>query len=421
MDPLSIGASIPALTGLVSNIVSFLYSVKNASSEQTKLRNEVVIVSGLLTALGVRLEDMQADDEGFSTIRALAAKGGAMDQCKESLEKLRRKVDNDKVSRVEKLERNFTWHYGKTEINDTLLNVERLKSSLDLALTSDLGILVQKMKVNSDMLKRDVSELKDAFKSQKIEKECQEIGHWLSPFDFRAIQQEILHRCHAGTGKWMLESDRFQQWSSSHNETLWCPGIPGAGKTYLASIIVDYLERQTSSEGQDAVLCLFCNFNEQANQTAYNFMGALLKQLAQAGRTLSSGSRSIYDTRGRDRSPDFGQLAHAFRMELKRFSKTFIVIDALDEVSESADIRTILITELQSCPVNLLVTSRHDPTIKKQFSETQLVEICATDEDIRSYISERIGQENRLSRQIRRFPSLKDDIPARIVGSAKGM
>lgn len=110
-----------------------------------------------------------------------------------------------------------------------------------------------------------------------------------------------------------------------------------------------------------------------------------------------------------------------FRKELKRFSKTFIIIDALDEVSESADIRTILLKELRSCPVNLLVTSRHDPTFKIHFSEAQRCDIIAPDEDIRSYISERIGQENRLTRQIGSFPSFKDKIPARIVGSAKGM
>ena len=145
-------------------------SVKNASSEQTKLRNEIVIVSGLLTALDVRLKGVKADDDGFSTIRPL---GGAIEQCKETLEKLSIKIGIDKLSGVKKLGRNLTWHYGKIEINETLQSVERLKSSLDLALTSDVGILVQKMKVGSDMLKRDVSELKD-LKSQKLEKECQE-------------------------------------------------------------------------------------------------------------------------------------------------------------------------------------------------------------------------------------------------------
>ena len=78
-------------------------------------------------------------------------------------------------------------------------------------------------------------------------------------------------------------------------------------------------------------------------------MGALLKQLAQASGTLSSGIRSIYDRRKNIHKSDFGVLADAFRTELIRFSKTFIVIAALDEVSESADVRTMLLEELRPC------------------------------------------------------------------------
>ena len=421
MDPLSISLSIVGLLQLTSNIISFLGSVKDASSEQTKLRNEVPTVAGLLEGLELRLKVMAANDEGLLTVRALAVKGGAFDQFAESLNKLRGKTDCENVSRIEKFGRNLTWHIGKIEVNKTLMSVERLKSLLNLALMTDLGVLMQTIEVNSKDLTREVAEINDGLKRQMIDKECQLVGDWLSPFDFNTIQQEIFKKCHKGTGKWMLESDGFQQWLSTHNGTLWCPGIPGAGKTYLASIVIDYLQRQTSSEGLNPVLCLFCNFNSQANQTACKFMGALLKQLARASRPLPKGIKDIYDKRENDHQSDFKVLADAFRTELEKYPKTFIVIDALDEVSESADIRTVLLEELRSCRVNLLVTSRHDPTIRRQFSEAQHYEIHATDEDIRSYVSDRMAPETCLSRLIRRVPSLEDGIPALIIGSAKGM
>ena len=150
-------------------------------------------------------------------------------------------------------------------------------------------------------------------------------------------------------------------------------------------------------------------------------MGALLKQLARANRTLPKSIKEIYDKRENVHQSNFKVLADTFRTELENYLKTFIVIDALDEVSESADIRTVLLEELRSCPVNLLVTSRHDPTIRRQLSEAQHLEIHATDEDIRSYVSGRMALEDRLSRLIPSVSSLKEDIPARIVGSAKGM
>ena len=420
MDPVSISGTMVALFQLTGSILSFLSSVRNASSEQNKLRDEVITVIGLLKMMEMRLDAMKADDEGYLTIRVLA-ESGVLDRCKESLQELIGKTDNGTVSGLEKFGRKFTWHFDKPEVNKTLISLERLKSLINLALMNDVGILTQKIKVDSEMLIREVAEIKDGLERQKIDKECQVVGDWLSPFDFNAIQQEIFRKCHAGTGKWMLESDEFQQWLNSHNETLWCRGIPGAGKTYLASIVIDYLQRRTPSEGLNAVLYLFCNFNAQANQTAYNFMGALLKQLARVSRTLPSVIKEIYDKREIVRDLDFKVLAAAFRTGLEKYNKTFIVIDALDEVPESADIRTMLLEELRSYPVNLLVTSRHDPTIRRQFSEAQHYEIHATDEDIRSYVSGRMALEKRLSRLIRSVPSLEDDIPARIVGSAKGM
>ena len=420
MDPVSISGTIVALFQLTNSILSFLVSVKHASSEQKKLHDEVITVMGLLKRMEMRLEAMKADDEGCQTIRVLA-ESSVLDQCKESLEELIGKTDNDKVSGIKKFGRKLTWHFGRIEVNKTLESVERLKTLLNLASMNDVGMLTQKIKMDSGMLISDVAEIKEGLERQKVDNECQVVGDWLSPFDFDAIQQEILEQCHPGTGKRMIESDEFQQWLSSHNKTLWCPGIPGAGKTYLASIVIDYLQRQTSSEGPNTVLCLFCNFNTQANQTACKFMGALLKQLAQANRALPKAIKDIYDKRENVHPPGFKALANAFRTELEKHPKTFIVIDALDEVSESADIRTMLLEELRLCPVNLLVTSRHDLTIRRQFFEAQYYEIHATDEDIRSYVSGRMKREHRLSRLINSVPSLEDDIPARIVGSAKGM
>ena len=241
MDPVSISGTMVALFQLTGSILSFLCSVRNASSEQNKLRDEVITVIGLLKMMEMRLEAMQAGDEGCQTIRVLA-ESNVLDRCKETLEELIGKTANDKVFGIMKFGRNLTWHFGKIEVNKTLMSVERLKTLLNLASMNDVGMLTQKIKVDSEMLISDVAEIKEGFERQNIDKECQVIGDWLSPFDFDDIQQEIFKNCRKGTGKWMLESNGFQQWLSTHKGTLWCPGIPGAGKTYLASIVIDYLQ-----------------------------------------------------------------------------------------------------------------------------------------------------------------------------------
>ncbi|KAJ7926779.1 hypothetical protein B0H13DRAFT_2313276 [Mycena leptocephala] len=60
------------------------------------------------------------------------------------------------------------------------------------------------------------------------------IIEWLSPLNFFIRQQDISNARHPGTGEWLLDDLKFQDWKSNTGGVLWCSGIPGAGKTVLA-------------------------------------------------------------------------------------------------------------------------------------------------------------------------------------------
>ncbi|KAJ7784808.1 hypothetical protein B0H14DRAFT_313565 [Mycena olivaceomarginata] len=62
-----------------------------------------------------------------------------------------------------------------------------------------------------------------------------QIIDWLSPINFFLRQADISQSQQKGTGEWLLTDPRFQQWESGSGGTLWCHGIPGAGKTVLAA------------------------------------------------------------------------------------------------------------------------------------------------------------------------------------------
>ncbi|KAK3689503.1 hypothetical protein B0T22DRAFT_173090 [Podospora appendiculata] len=67
------------------------------------------------------------------------------------------------------------------------------------------------------------------------------IRKWLSsqvPFEFGTKQSENLRtsREAPSTGNWLLKSERFLQWRDGDVRSLWCYGIPGAGKTILAFV-----------------------------------------------------------------------------------------------------------------------------------------------------------------------------------------
>lgn len=75
----------------------------------------------------------------------------------------------------------------------------------------------------------DVSSLQ----SQQEEENRQKIIKWFSEVDYSRIQLDYLSRREEGTGQWMLDCANFQRWISEDNLTLFCPGIPGGGKTIL--------------------------------------------------------------------------------------------------------------------------------------------------------------------------------------------
>lgn len=74
-----------------------------------------------------------------------------------------------------------------------------------------------------------------------LDSERHKVLAWVSPIDFLAKHIDISNTRHPGTGEWLLYSEKFQEWERATGRAIWCPGVPGAGKTVLASLIIDHL------------------------------------------------------------------------------------------------------------------------------------------------------------------------------------
>jgi hypothetical protein len=90
--------------------------------------------------------------------------------------------------------------------------------------------------------------------------------------DFISWRQE-------GTGQWLLNSDEFQAWINQRGQTLFCPGIPGAGKTILTSIVIDGLNTRFQSNTNVGIAYIYYNFRQQDEQKSEDLLAILLKQL----------------------------------------------------------------------------------------------------------------------------------------------
>jgi len=190
--------------------------------------------------------------------------------------------------------------------------------------------------------------------------------------------------------------------------------------------VVDHLQAAFKDE-KVAVVCIYCNYKERTEQTASNLVASLLKQLIQEQSVtsdISASVKALYSNHiNTGTRPTLGESVKALQAEIRRYSKVFIVADALDECPEDNGTRGDLLTELRSlvAAVNLLFTSRYLTSIERDFQGTKRLDIRANDDDIRRYIEVRIQREHRLARHVRADPTLQESIVNTIVGNAEGM
>jgi Cdc6-like AAA superfamily ATPase len=245
---------------------------------------------------------------------------------------------------------------------------------------------------------------------------------WLSPTDFPAQQHDIITRRQEGTGQWFLESAEFKRWLQGSDKTLFCSGIPGAGKTMMAAIAVDYLSR-TERCDNIGVAYLFCNYNAQADQSAPSLFAALLKQLVLSRPDIAAPVTHIYDHHLKQGSrPSLDDIFGALQSVCSNHATVYIVVDALDECSDKDGARGRLIDKLRELQartdVRLMCTSRFIPEIMQKFCSDTRLDVRASEEDARRFI---VDQMPRLPNCIQRDDKLKRDVENKIVEAVDGM
>lgn len=253
--------------------------------------------------------------------------------------------------------------------------------------------------------------------------DCLVILDWLSTIDYAAQQSDFIGRRQSGTGQWLLDSTEFQTWLNTNEKTLFCPGIPGAGKTILASIVVEELTARFRTDKSIGIAYIYCNYRRQHEQTIGDMLISLLKQLTQALSALPDAIKSLYDSHKEMRTrPSLDEILGALHLVVTIYSRVFIVIDALDEYQLSHPYQKTFLSELfnlqSKCRANLFVTSRFMPEIIKSFQGCMLLEIRASEHDVRSYID---GHMSHLPSFVGRNPDLQEDVKTEIVKAVDGM
>lgn len=278
----------------------------------------------------------------------------------------------------------------------------------------------------------------DAVQREQERQEHQLLVEWISSAKHSSQQSDFIARRQPGTGQWFLDSPEFNNWLDGPSHTLFCPGIPGAGKTMVSAIAVDHLHKVADGAlgkllgakmagTRHSDLCgvahIFCNYKTQSEQDTTSLLSAILKQLVHAKPSAAKAAFILSERHSNHGTrPSLDEIFAALKTTMLSFWTVYVVIDALDECTDRDGTRSQFLGKLrdlqQEFDVRLMVTSRANPDIVSQFKSSPMLEIRASPADVKNYVR---GQIYRLARCVQRDERLQGAVEDKIVEAVDGM
>lgn len=219
---------------------------------------------------------------------------------------------------------------------------------------------------------------------RKHEDQLATVRDWISGirvtrFHERAYQT---HLESIGTGSWILEDDRLQHWlyeDLPRKPMLWMHGIPGAGKTILASVIVETCKHVPDS----STVYFYCQHDDDRTCTSIGILQGLLSQAIDQRPDLTP----YFDEQRQHGGGPVLELERLARRLMEVVchgsNRRYIVIDGLDECtsynrSQVLSFFADLMQDVDSKAPGknrLLVVSQNEPDIKRALVRAQDFEL----------------------------------------------
>jgi len=259
------------------------------------------------------------------------------------------------------------------------------------------------LKVDTSTIVDATSDIKSdttAMRDDTTRRHKNDLMRWICPVDYHVQQEDFIDRHQTGTGQWFLHDTKFQAWDLWKDETLFCPGVPGAGKTIMAALVINHLLRSQQLPNEP-ITFIYCNYKRQSEQSAKHMLASLFRQIIDIQPGIPKLVQDFYTFHTTKRTTpstdEIRQILEAVSRDLHRLT---IVVDALDECETRArkDFLSAVHTLRGQCQIRLLATSRFLPAIESHsaFLGKPKLEVRASDKDLEAYIRLRADEVNQL-------------------------
>ncbi|KAJ3542724.1 hypothetical protein NMY22_g3407 [Coprinellus aureogranulatus] len=237
--------------------------------------------------------------------------------------------------------------------------------------------------------------------------------------NFRAIYQQALQQRMKGTGVWFLEMREFKKFLEEKGVILWCTGMPGAGKTILASIAVEHLEMAAGDSKCTAVAFAFIRYSEK--RTLRDILSSLLCQLVEGNDTACTVAWSFYSKATAKTGAQFleSDMVATLLKIIQVLDMVYFLIDGLDEASD--ELKDSLLEFLAASGANILLLSRPLDLFVHHMPAALSLSIQARTEDIGLYVADQVKRSSRLKALLHGKPELVKELSKAIKEKASGM
>lgn len=160
----------------------------------------------------------------------------------------------------------------------------------------------------------------------------------------------------------------------------------------LTSIVIDHLQQALPNDAQ--VIGFFNSYTDLRRDKERVLFGTLLQQLATHHHFSWEALEELYKRHQNGTQPKTSDLLVIFKDEIRKISKIFVVVDALDEWSNNLDDVGGLVSHLKSLGtnVNVLITSRPIPQLEETLSEASTIDISLPIADLETYLGARMSK-----------------------------
>ena len=274
--------------------------------------------------------------------------------------------------------------------DEILRMVSNAETTLDFQTTSEeasfdkLNELLGDLKEPITRSSRQLEAIQDGLARESRTRILKSISKISYPMQHKSVKKDRLQ----GSGSWLLQKPDYLNWrSESSSSVLWLHGIPGSGKTKLASLVIDELPKD------EKVVYFYCMRTpaEPYRAECDKILACLVRQLA----SVSLGSQlldPVVETY-KEALEDFAEYEdqewttdeseRVILALLGEYSVVTIVLDALDEVNyeDRLELLRVLSRLLQASPnlLKIFISSREDPDIVLQLEESPNIYIHAED------------------------------------------